>query len=225
MLQYSSVQKRLYCRHFSINIYFLLSAIIIFSLAFTPLGDVKAERAINGTLDNTIKYFGLLLFVLGFRGVTSGFVSMHKLAAVLLGMFPTMFLGLLCIAGGILTLFSVFLAVASMSFDPLKDSANMDFIVSWFLFYTWTCAVWYFILRIIFKHYSKFERAMDEGRFSMVCILLFFLGLFGAHRFYVGRPVTGALFMATFGFCGIGVLVDAVLLYLRRFKDNEGMPV
>lgn len=112
-----------------------------------------------------------------------------------------------------------------MSLEPLKETLDQEFIVAWFLIYTWTCSVWYLILRIVFKHYSKFERSMDEGRFSMVCILLFFLGLFGAHRFYVGRPVTGALFMATFGFLGLGVLVDGVLLYLRKFKDYEGKPV
>ena len=66
---------------------------------------------------------------------------------------------------------------------------------------------------------------MDESKYAMTCFLLFLLGFLGGHRFYVGRPVTGTLYMATFGFLGLGVLLDIYLLFVRKFKDHEGLPV
>ncbi len=38
------------------------------------------------------------------------------------------------------------------------------------------------------------------------------LGLFGAHRFYVGRPVSGLVWMFTGGLCGIGWIIDFFML-------------
>ena len=37
-------------------------------------------------------------------------------------------------------------------------------------------------------------------------------GVFGAHRFYVGRPVSGLVWLLTGGLLGIGWLVDACLI-------------
>jgi TM2 domain-containing membrane protein YozV len=42
--------------------------------------------------------------------------------------------------------------------------------------------------------------------------ILWLFGLFGAHRFYYGRPVTGTLWMCTFGMLGIGWLIDLFLI-------------
>lgn len=42
--------------------------------------------------------------------------------------------------------------------------------------------------------------------------LWFFLGFFGAHRFYVGRPASGLVWLLTCGLFGIGWLVDFFLI-------------
>jgi TM2 domain-containing membrane protein YozV len=42
-------------------------------------------------------------------------------------------------------------------------------------------------------------------------LLLVFLGLYGAHRFYVGQTGMGILYLFTAGLCGIGWLVDLFL--------------
>lgn len=39
-----------------------------------------------------------------------------------------------------------------------------------------------------------------------------FVGLAGMHRFYLGKPISGALYLITFGFFGIGQLVDLFLI-------------
>lgn len=46
----------------------------------------------------------------------------------------------------------------------------------------------------------------------MVGYLLWLVGFTGAHRFYMGRPLTGLLWALTFGLFGIGWIVDAFLI-------------
>lgn len=42
--------------------------------------------------------------------------------------------------------------------------------------------------------------------------LLWLFGFTGAHRFYYGRPVTGAIWFLTFGLLGVGWLIDLFLI-------------
>ncbi len=51
--------------------------------------------------------------------------------------------------------------------------------------------------------------------------LCFFLGIFGAHKFYEGKIGMGILYLFTFGLFGIGVLVDFIVLL---FKSNPYLP-
>ena len=44
--------------------------------------------------------------------------------------------------------------------------------------------------------------------YTLAFILLTFLGLFGVHRMYMGKWITGFLFLITGGLFGIGILYD-----------------
>ena len=44
--------------------------------------------------------------------------------------------------------------------------------------------------------------------YSLAWILLTFLGLFGIHRFYQGKILTGLLYLVTCGLGGLGLLYD-----------------
>jgi TM2 domain-containing membrane protein YozV len=52
-------------------------------------------------------------------------------------------------------------------------------------------------------------------------LLCFFLGVFGAHRFYAGKIGTGILELLTLGGLGIWWLVDMILILTGSFRDSE----
>jgi TM2 domain-containing membrane protein YozV len=61
-----------------------------------------------------------------------------------------------------------------------------------------------------------------EKRILPAGLLCFFLGVFGAHRFYVGKIGTGLLQLFTLGGLGIWMLVDLIMLVSGEFRDKEG---
>lgn len=57
---------------------------------------------------------------------------------------------------------------------------------------------------------------MGKPKSKLVAILLcFFLGIFGIHRFYEGKIITGILWLCTGGILGIGWLVDFIILLFK----------
>ena len=57
---------------------------------------------------------------------------------------------------------------------------------------------------------------------SVLLAALGFFGLAGIHRFYVGKPLSGLLWLCTGGLCGIGTLVDVIQIASGTFKDGAG---
>ena len=53
-------------------------------------------------------------------------------------------------------------------------------------------------------------------------LLTLFFGIFGIHRFFVGKTVSGILYFFTLGFMGIGVFIDLLSLLTNQFTDNTG---
>ncbi len=60
---------------------------------------------------------------------------------------------------------------------------------------------------------------------GVALFLCFFLGIFGVHYFYVGRPGMGLLYLLTFGFGGIGWLIDMIRILLGVFRDSSDLPL
>ena len=81
--------------------------------------------------------------------------------------------------------------------------------------------IWFFTLGLLLIGWivdlfliPSMDRAADreypEGAhsYNVTWILLTFLGVFGIHRFYLGKWLTGILYLCTLGLCGLGILYD-----------------
>jgi TM2 domain-containing membrane protein YozV/predicted Ser/Thr protein kinase len=56
-------------------------------------------------------------------------------------------------------------------------------------------------------------------------LLALFFGVFGAHRFYVGKYGTAILQLCTLGGLGIWAIIDCILLLCQAFTDGQGRRV
>src|SRR6185503_17967445 len=63
----------------------------------------------------------------------------------------------------------------------------------------------------------------DSDRLRGVALALNIpLGVFGAHRFYVGKIGTGILQLLTLGGMGLWWLADLIMIAAGEFRDAEG---
>ncbi|WP_062207814.1 TM2 domain-containing protein [Aureimonas sp. AU12] len=61
---------------------------------------------------------------------------------------------------------------------------------------------------------------MKSGLAAFLLWLCCLMGICGLHRFYLGRPLTGLLWLLTFGLFGIGQLIDLFLLPSMIRQEN-----
>lgn len=71
------------------------------------------------------------------------------------------------------------------------------------------------------NNYLMRENFSDRN-WLITLLLAWFAGVLGLHNFYVGRTARGFIYMFTLGFLGIGVIVDLILIVMKKFKDREG---
>lgn len=81
------------------------------------------------------------------------------------------------------------------------------------------------VVNVYNNNYQTSYAAQEEyDRHSkwIAFLLCFFLGALGAHRFYVGKVGTGILYLFTGGLCGIGILIDLLVILTGGFMDKFG---
>lgn len=84
-----------------------------------------------------------------------------------------------------------------------------------------TGTIWFFTLGLFFVGWiidlllipgmdddADFRYQAGQLDYTIAWLLLTFLGVFGIHRFYMAKWVTGLIYLLTGGLCGLGVLYD-----------------
>ena len=68
------------------------------------------------------------------------------------------------------------------------------------------------------------EKPYSSGT-SVLLWLSCFLGFCGIHRFYLGRPISGTIYLLTFGLLGVGQFVDLFLMRgMVREENLKALP-
>jgi hypothetical protein len=67
-------------------------------------------------------------------------------------------------------------------------------------------------------------KVSDKSR-GIALMLAVVLGVFGVHRFYVGKIGTGLLQIMTLGGLGIWYMIDVIMVASGGFRDAEGRRV
>ena len=62
-----------------------------------------------------------------------------------------------------------------------------------------------------------------DKHYTVSWVLLTFLGVFGIHRFYLGKWITGLIWLLTGGLCLIGLLYDLWTLNTQVDEVNRGV--
>lgn len=62
----------------------------------------------------------------------------------------------------------------------------------------------------------------SRGVALALCVLI---GVFGVHRFYAGRVLSGLVYLFTGGLLGIGCFVDLIFILVGTFKDGDGRAI
>lgn len=65
------------------------------------------------------------------------------------------------------------------------------------------------------------DRNLSEKSRLAALLLCWFLGIFGAHRYYTGKILTGLLMLITLGGFGIWWLIDFVMIIIGAFRDKQ----
>jgi TM2 domain-containing membrane protein YozV len=97
-----------------------------------------------------------------------------------------------------------------------------------------TGTIWFFTFGLLLIGWiidlfliPSMDRAADRRfaagpiNYSITWILLTFLGIFGIHRFYMGKWITGLLYLLTVGLLGLGILYDYWTLNSQISERNQ----
>ena len=70
---------------------------------------------------------------------------------------------------------------------------------------------------------ASFEYAPGDTDYNICWILLTFLGIFGIHKFYLGKWIMGIVYLCTGGLFGLGIMYDFWTLNEQIDEVNRGL--
>lgn len=75
------------------------------------------------------------------------------------------------------------------------------------------------------SHVSTTTEQISPKNKMVTLLLCFFFGVWGVHRFYVGKIGMGILYFFTAGLFGIGWIIDLILILTGSFEDGSGLAI
>lgn len=69
---------------------------------------------------------------------------------------------------------------------------------------------------------TKIGGGISDKNYWTATVLCFFLGIVGAHRFYVGKIGSGIAQLFTFGGLGLWAFYDLLMIMTSKFEDSDG---
>ena len=66
---------------------------------------------------------------------------------------------------------------------------------------------------------------MSQKSWLVDMLLCLFLGYLGVHRFYEGKVISGIIWLLTGGFCGIGYIIDFIIILCGGATDSDGLKI
>lgn len=69
------------------------------------------------------------------------------------------------------------------------------------------------------------DEMTTDKRILPAFLLCFLLGVFGAHRFYVGKTGTAIVMIFTLGGLGIWAMIDLIMIIVGGFTDANGVRI
>ena len=69
------------------------------------------------------------------------------------------------------------------------------------------------------------EAPRSEKSLPLTAVLAFFFGIFGAHRFYVGKTKSAVIQLLTIGGLGIWAFIDFIIILFGEFTDAAGAKI
>lgn len=72
------------------------------------------------------------------------------------------------------------------------------------------------------QQFVAFYRGKRKDQMTMLVLTLIgFLGIAGIQRFVIGDTLLGVLYLITFGFCGLGTIIDIINIKSLTFEFNR----
>jgi hypothetical protein len=82
-----------------------------------------------------------------------------------------------------------------------------------------------FASKLIFSTSEEDRDSISSKKRLITLILCALFGVFGAHRFYVGKAGSGFVQLITIGGLGIWYLIDCIIVIFGEFTDGEGKKI
>lgn len=73
----------------------------------------------------------------------------------------------------------------------------------------------------VYNNHDK-DNNCSEKDGAIAFILTLLGGLWGLHRFYVGKKGTAIFYLCTLGGFLVGTVIDEILIVMGKFRDKEG---